>query len=234
MSQPCGGLSSAAGCHVVTFPQVTVLSNVGWCRGELTLLGLFVPTLCPPGLTPSPYQANAIQRPTRPDSKANAASRTSCSSRRFRISITVPSKRFQLIPCEAAPRRPAESGLAWRAGRGHCGAVQQRHLFEVASRERLIGGHAHQADPYVLLGRSDARAHRHNMHECHLKCPVLEVVGRPRIRQVRTARGSHIPFHCSSMLPSGILEFDDMAHGGSTVLVDESLDLDRSDRLGHS
>lgn len=30
------------------------------------------------------------------------------------------------------------------------------------------------------------------------------------------------------------LEFDDMAHGGSSVLVDERLDLDRSDRLSYS
>jgi hypothetical protein len=66
MNEISGGLTSVSRCQFGTFPQVTAFSNVGWCRGELTLLGLFVPTLCPPGLTPSPYQANAIQRPPRP------------------------------------------------------------------------------------------------------------------------------------------------------------------------
>ena len=61
MSQPCGGLSSDDACQLVTFPQVRAFSNVGLCRGELTGLELFVPTLCPPGSTPSRYRRLSIR-----------------------------------------------------------------------------------------------------------------------------------------------------------------------------
>ena len=52
MSQISGGLTSAGMCLLMMFPQVTALSDVGQCHGELTGRGLFVPTLCPPAYTP--------------------------------------------------------------------------------------------------------------------------------------------------------------------------------------
>jgi hypothetical protein len=55
MSPIGGGICSAGWCLLGTFPQVRAFSNVSHCYGELAGLGLFVPTLCPHGITPSRY-----------------------------------------------------------------------------------------------------------------------------------------------------------------------------------